>query len=110
MSRNFRRFLVLVVLILITLTVKTLVAFRRFSNVKREFPTIQNGGSRASVIARIGKPNYYEGRCGVIHFPDKNCAHEYVYSHPFAPLIPQYYIVSFSSDGHIIEANRWDSP
>jgi hypothetical protein len=89
---------------------RAVVAFTRFSKVKREFAAFQNGGSRASVIARIGKPNYYEGRCGVIHFPDKTCATEYVYSHPFAPLVPEYYIVSFSADDRIIEADRWDSP
>jgi hypothetical protein len=58
----------------------------------------------------MGKPNYYAGRCGVIHVPDKRCAVEYVYSHPFAPLVPEYYIVSFSSDDRVIEADQWDSP
>ncbi len=58
----------------------------------------------------MGKPNYHEEKCGVIHFPDKNCAVEYVYSHPFAPLVPEYYIVSFSPKDRVIEADEWDSP
>jgi hypothetical protein len=49
-----------------------------------------------------------------IHSPDKkhekNCALEYVYSHSFAPFIPIYYIVSLSSDDHVIEADLWGSP
>lgn len=52
--------------------------------------------SRSSVIARMGKPNDHAGGCGIIHFPIKECAIEYVYSHSFAPLVPEYYIVSFS--------------
>src|SRR4029077_6787302 len=67
------------------------------------------GDSRASVIDRMGKPNYHEGKCGVIHFPDKNCAVEYVYSHPFAPFVPEYYVpayyvVSFSPEDRVIDA------
>jgi hypothetical protein len=58
----------------------------------------------------MGKPNYYAGKCGEIHVPDKSCAVEYVYSHPFAPLVPQYYIVSFSQDDRVIEADEWNSP
>jgi hypothetical protein len=110
MSRKIRIALTLTVGILLILTVKAVVAFARFSWVEREFASVQDGQSRASVIAKMGKPNYYAGKCGVIHFPDKNCALEYVYSHPFAPMIPEYYIVSFSSDDRVIEADQWDSP
>jgi len=61
-------------------------------------------------MGKMGKPNYHSGPCGVIHFPDKSCAKEYVYSHPFAPLVPEYYIVAFSSDDRVIEAAPWSSP
>jgi len=57
-----------------------------------------------------GMPNYYVGKCRVIHFAEKNCAVEYVDSHPFAPIVPEYYIVSFSSDDRVMEADQWDSP
>jgi len=110
MSRKTRIALSLTVGVLLILTVRTVVAFTRFSRVAREFASVQDGQSRASVITKMGKPNYYAGKCGVIHFPDKGCALEYVYSHPFAPIIPKYYIVSFSSDDRVIEADQWDSP
>jgi hypothetical protein len=64
--------------------------------------SIQNGDSRTSVVTKLGKPNYYPGPCGVIHFPDKNCAVEYVYSHPFAPLVPEYYIVRSLRVTHLL--------
>jgi hypothetical protein len=110
MSRKIRIALTLTVGVLLILALRTVVAFLRFSRVEREFASVQNGQSRASVITKMGRPNYYAGKCGVVHFPDKNCATEYVYSHPFAPIIPEYYIVSFSSDDRVVEADQWDSP
>ena len=78
--------------------------------VESRFSSIQTGDSRAAVMAKLGRPNYYEGRCGVIHVPNKNCSLEFVYSHPLAPIIPEYHIVAFSIDGRVIEADDWNSP
>ncbi len=33
--------------------------------------------------------------------PYKDCSYEYVYSHPFAPLVPEYYVVVFTDDSVI---------
>jgi hypothetical protein len=109
-SQRLRIALLAGVAVLVAITVWTVVGFHRYSKVVREFPSISIGDSRSSVAAKLGNPNYYSGNCGVIHFPDKTCALEYVYSHPFAPLVPEYYIVSFSSDDHVIEASPWSSP
>ena len=109
-SRNIRKALILGIAVLLVLALRTVVAFARFSKVEREYASIQHGQSRASVTAKLGKPNYHAGKCVVIHVPGKRCAMEYVYSHPFAPLVPDYYIVSFSADDRVIEADRWTSP
>lgn len=110
MSRNTRIALMFAAIVVLALVARMAVVFARYSKVEKQFVSVQIGEPRASVIAKVGRPNYHEGRCGVIHFPDKACAVEYVYSHPFAPLIPEYYVVSFSSDGRVIEADKWDSP
>ena len=109
-SRKVRVALVLSACVLLVLAARTAAAFARYSKAERYFASVQIGDSRASVVARMGKPNYHAGECGVIHFPSKECAVEYVYSHPFAPLIPEYKIVSFSRDDRVIEADEWDSP
>jgi hypothetical protein len=103
-------FLLSVATMVVALSAKTVVAFTRYSRVQRGFASVHVGESRAMVIQEIGNPNYHAGKCGVIHFPDKHCALEYVYSHPFAPIIPDYYIVSFSPDDRVIEADQWNSP
>lgn len=110
MSRLTRVILTVVASIFLVLAVKTVLAFARYSRVERGFASVHVGESRAVVITKIGNPNYHAGKCGVIHFPDKNCALEYVYSHPFAPIVPEYYIVSFSPDDRVIEAAPWSSP
>lgn len=110
MSRRTRNVLILVASIVLVLVVRAVFAFTRYSKVERGFASVHVGESRAAVIAKIGKPNYYAGKCGVISSPDKNCALEYVYSHPFAPIVPDYYIVSFSPDDRVIEAEQWNSP
>jgi len=110
MSRNVRIALTLTVGVLLILTLRTVVAFAQFSKVERGFVSFQNGQSRSSIITKMGRPNYCSGKCGVIHYPGKSCSLEYVYSHPFAPIIPEYDIISFSSDDRVIEADKWDSP
>jgi hypothetical protein len=109
-SRNTRIALMFAAGVLLALAARTVFVFARYSKIKKQFASVQIGESRPSVIAKMGKPNYHAGKCGVIHVPDKACAVEYVCSHPFAPLIPEYYIVSFSSDDRVIEADEWDSP
>ena len=102
--------LLLALALLIAVSLKAIYAFTRYSRVEHNFSSIQMGDSRASVVSKIGKPNYHSGPCGVIHFPSKTCASEYVYSHPFAPLVPEYYIVAFSADDRVVEADTWSSP
>lgn len=110
MKRAARILGVVIILVFVVIALRTYFAFVQFWRVERGFKTVHLGQPRSSVFAKFGRPNYYSGSCGVIHVADKMCASEYVYSHPFAPLIPDYYIIDFSSDGRVIEANRWTSP
>jgi len=111
MNRKRRKIAIAVVLaVLLFAGAKFAVGLARFSNIEKQFPSVQIGQSQSAVLAKLGRPNYYEGKCGVIHFPEKNCATEYVYSHPFAPWAPDYYIVDFSPEARVIEADHWTSP
>jgi hypothetical protein len=96
--------------ILLLAAVRTCVVFHRFGVVQRRFSSIQPLQSHDFVIAQLGKPNYHQGSCGVILAPLPNCNSELVYSHPLAPLMPEYYIVSFSSDDRVIGTNYTTSP
>lgn len=110
MSRPTVLILIATAFIVVVVGGRLALAFSRYSKVERQFESVHVGDSRLDVVAKIGKPNYYAGKCGTIHAPDKGCALEYVYSHPFAPIVPKYHIVAFSSDERVIEASEWDSP
>jgi hypothetical protein len=101
--------LVLACLLLI-LGFKAVVSFARFSKVKRGVNSVLVGQSRLAIVQKLGRPNYYSGSCGMIHNPPQRRVLEYVYGPPFAPLVPEYYIVSFSSDDRVIQGDAWMSP
>jgi hypothetical protein len=96
--------------LLLVLAIKIGVSFNRFSTVEQGFAAIQPGQSRALVAGRLGVPNYHAGNCTTYFDPPQNCALEYAYSHPFAPLLPDYYLVWFSAEGTVISAERRTSP
>jgi hypothetical protein len=108
-SRNTRIVLKIGAAILLVIAGRTVLAFVHYSKVEREFPHVQNGESRASVVTRLGRPNYHEGKCGTISAPYKDCSYEFIYSHPFAPWVPEYYVVTFSDDS-VIHTSALSSP
>jgi hypothetical protein len=96
--------------VLLILGLKVVVSFARFSRVERPFANLRQGDSQTLVIAKLGTPNYHAGRCGDVVPSPENCAHEYVYSDPLAPWIPDYYVVEFSAEGSVIRADYITSP
>jgi hypothetical protein len=109
MTKRRIAFVVLLGLLFI-IGVRVAISFVRFSYVERHFQSIRAGESRASVGAGFGNPNYHAGTCSADFSPPKGCASEYIYSHPFAPLLPDYYVVWFSSDDRVIDAYHTTSP
>ncbi len=85
-------------------------SFLRYREVAAHFQKIHTGMQRGEVVRRLGKPNYHAGACGEIAPIRDGCVIEYDYSHPLAPLIPEYYVVTFSKDDRVLEAEPWTSP
>jgi hypothetical protein len=108
---NWRRVVVtLGVVVALLVSIRVALAFRRFGIVERDFDSVNQGDSRSFVIARLGIPNYHVGTCSADFAPPSSCATEFVYSHPFAPFLPDYYVISFSADDRVIAAERLTSP
>jgi len=91
-------------------TVRGALSFRHFHVVERDFDEIQVGQTSESVIQLLGRPNYHSGACLQDLDSSTDCASELVYSYPFAPLVPEYYVVDFASDNRVIAANHLISP
>jgi hypothetical protein len=72
------------------------------------------GATQPEVIHLLGKPKKIES-CGRFlgSLPKDiptHCANEYVYASPFAPLLPQYYVVRFDDTGRALETANLPSP
>jgi hypothetical protein len=85
-------------------------SFLRFHFVQRDFDQVELGQSTDAVTRLLGHPNYHSGVCLPDMESSSECTSELVYSHPFAPLIPEYFVVDFSADGKVISADHLDSP
>jgi hypothetical protein len=91
------------------LTARTLHSFSRFHSVVERFDSVHEGQSWDNVITLLGKPNYHEGSC-LQDLSGSGCVKELVYSYPFAPLVPEYYVVDFSANDRVISADHLISP
>ena len=89
---------------------RTVYSFIRYSKVENGISAIKQGQPRAFVISKIGMPNYHAGVCGEIEPALQTCALEYVYSHTFAPFVPEYHVVTFSAEDRVIDSEEYDSP
>ncbi len=109
-SRKSKVLAVLIGSAVFTSAARLSYSYLRYREVQRHFRRVAVGQSREEVERLLGKPNWHAGECGEI-LPDRGgCVTEYIYSHPFAPVLPDYYIVTFSKDDKVIEASRWSSP
>jgi hypothetical protein len=85
-------------------------SYLRFTTVGSRIHRVKPGTPRQQVLDILGSPNFHDGPCGKIIPARRGCATEFVYSHPLAPLIPDYYIVAFSKEGRVIDAEHHSSP
>jgi hypothetical protein len=85
-------------------------AFYRFYVVESKFDSVHVGQTKQDVLQRLGRPTDHSGDCLVDLRIAKDCASELVYSYPFAPLVPEYYVVDFSGDGRVAGVEHLISP
>jgi len=82
----------------------------RFDYVARHFDSVHAGDSAAAVIGKLGRPNYHSGACLQDLRLSQSCSSEFVYGHPLAPMMAEYYVIDFSPQGGVIALNRLTSP
>lgn len=81
----------------------------RVRTIEREFPSVKVGDSIAAVQRRLGDPGRVE-QCGFLASTPPGCAHEYIYTHPYAPVVPESWVVWVSRGGSVLAADRLTSP
>ena len=92
------RNLLIVLLLLSALTFGTLIRSR---SLDKSFAKIKPGDTRQQVAALRGSPRYVRPCGPVLDIP--GCAEEMVYAHPFAPMVPEYWLVALGADGRVLQ-------
>jgi hypothetical protein len=89
--------------------VASCTARQRF--LENQFTNVATGMSSMQVVAALGKPTTVT-RCGEAGGTEDltQCARDFVYSDPLAPMIPRYYVVSFGGDGRVLHTAVLTSP
>jgi hypothetical protein len=80
--------------------------------VNWNFDRVPIGASKAEVVRLLGTP-WKIDKCGELFGggpPNPACAEEYLYRTLFAPLVPNYYSISFDSSGRVMEKYFYSSP
>jgi hypothetical protein len=58
----------------------------------------------------MGKP-WKDESCGeYLGGNFSGCVEEFVYAHPYAPLVPEYWVVDFNSNHRVIDSQHLISP
>jgi hypothetical protein len=83
--------------------------FLRNSRIGGQFERVNVGASKEEVVRLLGTPSWIEPCGKSFGTPRPNCT-EYIYRNSFAPLMPEYYSISFDTSGHVIDTYVYSSP
>ena len=86
----------------------------RDNRLQSDFGKIAPGTTELEVAQKFGRPKRIE-KCGEFFGPlpkveSDGCIKEYLYASPFAPLLPQYYVVRFGADNRVKSTSPYLSP
>lgn len=82
----------------------------RTSRLSKAFTGIKRNDTKDMVLKQMGSP-WKNERCGAYlgGFPP-GCAEEFIYAHPYAPYLPEYWIIYFDSNHQVISSAHLVSP
>jgi hypothetical protein len=83
--------------------------FYRNSRISSRYDAVSVGASDQQVVRLLGTPSWVEPCGKSFGTPKPNCT-EYIYRNSFAPLLPEYYSVSFDTSGHVVDKHVYSSP
>jgi hypothetical protein len=83
--------------------------FYRNSRISTRYEGVSIGASDGQVLRILGTPSWVEPCGKSFGTPKANCT-EYIYRNSFAPLVPEYYSVSFDTSGHVVDKYVYSSP
>jgi hypothetical protein len=82
---------------------------QRNSHISASLDSVQVGWSDSQVVQAVGKPSWIEACGKSFGMPKPNCT-EYIYRNSFAPILPEYWSVSFDHGGRVVDTYVYESP
>jgi hypothetical protein len=84
--------------------------FMRSRHLEHSFDEIHDGEGKDIVLSQMGKP-WKDESCGeFLGGNPPGCVEDLIYAHPFAPYIPEYWIVYLDREHHVISHYYTTSP
>ena len=106
-ARRGRKSSVAVLVVLLSVSIWPLLRTRW---IERAVAQIRVGDDRQTVLQRAGAP-WRDEACGTLFAGEPNgCLHELVYAHPYAPYVPEYWVVYLDSSQHVLSQSHLISP
>jgi hypothetical protein len=93
----------------VVVLILTLWPVIRVHQLEADFRKVKLGDRRALVLKQMGKP-WKDGQCGYLINSSPDCVEELIYAHPYAPLLPAYWVVSLNRDNQVIGSYYTTSP
>lgn len=89
-------------------------AILRHRQLEKDFDVITAGATEREVVKSLGRPKRVE-KCGEFFGPLPkeeldNCSKEYFYASPFAPLVPEYFVLRFDVNNRVTSKSPYTSP
>jgi|HubBroStandDraft_1064217.scaffolds.fasta_scaffold204140_2 hypothetical protein len=84
--------------------------FVRVNKLEHSFSLVNDNDAKSLVLERMGPPWKDEGCGQYLGGQPTGCAEEFIYAHPFAPYVPEYWVVDFGSNHRVINHVHLVSP
>jgi hypothetical protein len=81
----------------------------RVHHLDSEFSKLSSGDTKAAVLKQMGSP-WKNAECGYLVGSSPDCTEELIYAHPYAPYLPEYWIIDFNRDQRVIRLFYTTSP
>lgn len=89
----------------------TALVVLRSSHIRQAYQAAHNGDKEQVVLDRLGNP-WRRSACGQVFGGtfSKGCSQEFIYRHPLAPAIPEYWSFQYDAKGVLVGTYAYVSP
>jgi hypothetical protein len=107
LKRNLVLIVIGLILIVLVLILWPVVMVR---HLEGSFDEVQENDTKDLVLKRMGHPWKDEGCGKYLGGQAAGCAEEFIYAHPYAPYVPEYWVIDLNSSQRVMNHAHLISP